>query len=63
MDHSSYLSALKKDIRQVMDGLGISGIFRKKGGQSISLIPESVECDYYDYIMGKENSAPFAGAS
>ena len=32
MDHSSYISTLKKDIRQVMSGLDISGIFRKKGG-------------------------------
>ena len=59
-DHSSYISTLKKEVMQVFTSYGAGGIIRQNG-QAISIIPDMVECDFYDFINAKETASDFGG--
>ncbi len=59
-DHASYLSLLKKDMRETFLKYGIEGIFTEEDNK-IALIPEKVECDYFEYIENGGKSGNFEG--
>ncbi len=60
VDHSSYISTLKKEIVQTFSARGITDIFRQED-HSIALVIDRVECDYFDYVEDKNGSMKFDG--
>ena len=59
-DHSSYISALKKDVVRTLSELDVSLVLRQDG-QEIAVIPENVDCDFYSWISGNEEGLVFEG--
>lgn len=51
-DHKSYLSNLKKDIRDTFKELKCEDIFVNGWGK-MGIRPDLVDCDYYDWKQGK----------
>ena len=56
--HKAYLRSLRKDLNDILEAAGCSGILSQQRGR-ISIIPEQVDCDYFSWCDGK----PAAGGS
>lgn len=56
--HSSYVSSLKKDMIQTFRSAGIRRLFRQDDN-GIAVVPELIECDYFDYLDEKAGAQPF----
>lgn len=52
-DHSSYLKSLRKDLVHTLEDLGCGDILDKQWGK-LAIIPDRVECDYFDWCKNKE---------
>ena len=50
--HPSYLSNLKKDIHDRFNEAGCSDVL-ESGWNKLRIVPEKVDCDYYDWKAGK----------
>lgn len=51
-EHASYVRTLKKDLMDTMQLAGCTNIFFQQWGK-LGILPENVECDYYDWQKGK----------
>lgn len=52
LDHNSYLKKIRRDLIMVLEELDCEDILVKQRGK-LGIIPDKIECDYYDYIEGK----------
>ena len=60
LNHSSYISTLKKEITHSFFAKGITDILYRSG-QDIAIVTDRVDCDYYDYLNDKEGRLRFGG--
>lgn len=49
--HESYLRGLKKDLNDVLKGIGKENVIIQQRGK-IAVVTDLVKCDYYDYLNG-----------
>lgn len=52
LKRKSYFRDLKSDLIKTLQAFGCSEIIQKQRGM-ISVVPEKIDCDYYDWINGK----------
>ena len=58
--HSNYLRSLRKDLVDVLERSGCEHVLRQQRGQ-MGIVPEAVDCDYYDWNAGKPGAAAYRG--
>ncbi len=54
-DHISYLKNIRSDMIKTLEGFGLGDIIVRQRGR-IGLIPDLIECDYYDMLIGKKGA-------
>ena len=52
----SYLSNLRQDLQNTLTRLKLNGIIIKQRG-SLAIVPDRIECDLYDWLEKKQDSA------
>ena len=50
--HLSYIQKIRKDLQTSLENVGCGGIFVNQWG-GCGIVPEQIDCDYYDWIAGK----------
>jgi two-component SAPR family response regulator len=53
--HTSYLKNLRKDLKNTLEGLDLSDVLIQRRGM-IGIVPDEIECDYYDCLAGKQEA-------
>ena len=52
--HDAYFRSLRKDLTDVMETSGCGGVINQQRGK-IGIVPELVECDYFNWCEGKRS--------
>lgn len=52
--HISYMKNIRTDLATTLEAFGCADVLVRQRGR-MGIIPEKVECDYFDYLAGKEN--------
>jgi hypothetical protein len=50
--HEAYFRSLRKDLTDTLESAGCDGILAQQRGR-IGIIPDLVECDYFNWCSGK----------
>ena len=53
--HTEYLKKLRRDLQDTLASLGLGDILCVQKGQ-ISIVPERIQCDYYEFLAGKQTA-------
>ena len=54
--HEAYFRSLRKDLTDILEAAGCSGILSQQRGR-IGIVPEQVECDYFNWCSGKRSGS------
>ena len=54
--HEAYFKSLRRDLLDAMDAAGCSQVISQQRGR-LGIVPGQIDCDYYDYLNGKEKTA------
>ncbi len=52
--HESYFRSLRKDLTDILEAAGCSEVLSQQRG-SIGIVPELVDCDYFNWCSGKRS--------
>lgn len=58
--HETYLRSLRKDLSDTLEAAGCGGIITQQRGR-LGIVPEEIECDYYDWCAGKRTGETYRG--
>ena len=58
--HEAYLRSLRKDLTDTLEAAGCGGILTQQRGH-LGIVPEEIDCDYYDWCDGKQTGAAYRG--
>ena len=50
--HESYMKSLRRDLLETLENAGCGNVISQQRGE-LGIVPDSLECDYYDWCEGK----------
>ena len=50
--HESYMKSLRRDLLETLDAMGCGNVIAQQRGK-LGVVPENLDCDYYDGCAGK----------
>ncbi|MBQ2449240.1 MAG: response regulator [Peptococcaceae bacterium] len=50
--HESYMKSLRRDLLETLENAGCGNVISQQRGK-LGIVPDSLECDYYDWCEGK----------
>lgn len=54
--YESYLKSLRKDLIDIVNEAGCGDVIIHQRGK-MGIVPDKIECDYYDWCSGKQSAA------
>lgn len=59
-NHDAYLRSLRKDLMDTLDASGCGAVLERQRGR-LAVVPEQIDCDYYDWCAGRRGEAVYRG--
>ena len=58
--HESYMKSLRRDLLETLEAVGCGNIIAQQRGK-LGVVPENLDCDYYDWCDGKRMGIVWQG--
>ena len=58
--HESYMKSLRRDLLEVLKAAGCGKVIAQQHGK-LGVVPEHLDCDYYDWLDGKRKGLVWSG--
>ena len=58
--HASYMKSLRRDLLATLEGCGCGNVIAQQRGK-LGVVPENLDCDYYDWCDGKRMGIVWSG--
>lgn len=59
-NHDAYLRSLRKDLTDTLGASGCGAVLERQRG-SLGVVPEQIDCDYYDWCAGRRGESLYRG--
>lgn len=59
-NHDAYLRSLRKDLMDTLDEADSGVVLERQRGQ-LGVVPEQIDCDYYDWCAGRRGEVLYCG--